>query len=171
MAVEVEGSKYTFHPESDFSHNPLHDLESLWWVGVWFLLCHYRPPHRFEDKVQRHVKVVKAVAESLFNNGTNILNRHNALLRSDILATSNPKSFPKTVQYLAVVVHTFRTQLVEYYKNYKPHDRSFFTPDIYRRCGDLFETTMKSLRDDDTELWPLDHIEKHMTYLQKKSGK
>ena len=170
MAVEVESSKYTFHPESDFSQNPLHDLESLWWVGVWFLLCHYRPTH-LEDKVQRHIKVVKAVAQSLFNNGANTLNRHNALLRSDILATSNARSFPKTVQYLAVVVNRFRAQLVEYYKNYKPHDRSFFTPDIHRRCGDLFETTMESLRDDNTELWPLDHIERYVTYLQQRSGK
>jgi len=169
MAVEVQSSKYMFYPKSDFSHNPLHDLESLWWVGGWFLLCHYRPIHRLEDKVQTHIKVVKGVGESLFNNGANILNRHNALLRSDILATSDPRSFPKTVQYLAVVVNRFRAQLLEHYENYKPHDRSFFTPDIHRRCGDLLERAMELLRDDNTELWPMDCIEQHVTDLQEGS--
>jgi hypothetical protein len=42
-------------------HNPLHDLESLWWVGVWFLLCHYQSkPSKLRDiTVQQHVEVVK----------------------------------------------------------------------------------------------------------------
>ena len=173
MAVEVQSSGYIYYPESDFSHNPLHDLESLWWVGVWFLLYHYKPASNLlDDIVQRHLKLIKTAAQSLFNNGANLPNsRRQALIRQDTLAASNPRSFPTTVQYLVVVVHKFRAQLVEYYKNYEPHDRSFFTPDIHRQCGALFERAMESLKNDNTELWPLDHIEQRVSYLQEKSGK
>ena len=159
MAVEVESSGYIYYPRSNpsFSHNPLHDLESLWWVGVWFLLYHYKPASNLLDNiVQRHLRLIKMAAQSLFNNGANLSNRHQALISQDILTTSNPRSFPKAVQHLVVVAHRFRAQLVEYYKNYKPHDRSFFTPDIHCQCGELFERAMESLKNDNTELWLLD---------------
>ena len=45
MAVEVDSGAYMNQADGDFSHNPLHDLESLWWV---ILLCHYKPS-RFQD--------------------------------------------------------------------------------------------------------------------------
>jgi hypothetical protein len=52
MSVEIESLSYHYQPpfpqdDSDpgpddppFRYNPLHDIESIWWVGVWFLFCH-----------------------------------------------------------------------------------------------------------------------------------
>jgi hypothetical protein len=41
MAVEVLNMAYLFIPHGlpvyDFRVNPLHDLESIWWIGMWFL--------------------------------------------------------------------------------------------------------------------------------------
>ena len=58
MSVEAESRKYFFEPQpafnfamksipalSDFGkprvfhYNPLHDIESTWWVGVWTITC------------------------------------------------------------------------------------------------------------------------------------
>ncbi len=42
MSGEVARGRYTDRPEhKNFLHNPIHDLESLWWVGVWCLMWHY----------------------------------------------------------------------------------------------------------------------------------
>jgi len=58
MSVEIESLEYRYRPAlppnvSDdpcvriepilpptFRYNPLHDIESIWWVGVWFLFSH-----------------------------------------------------------------------------------------------------------------------------------
>jgi hypothetical protein len=69
MAVEVELSLHIFYPKSNFHQNPLHDLESLWWVGVWFVFWHYKPSNLMDDTVQEHMKLVKKVGQTLFNNG------------------------------------------------------------------------------------------------------
>jgi hypothetical protein len=66
MAVEVEAGAY-INQAGVLSHNPLHDLESLWWVGVWYLLCHYQPGNPRDITVQQHIKVVKKYGETLFN--------------------------------------------------------------------------------------------------------
>lgn len=42
MAGEVIRGQYTHQPAfKGFAHNPIHDLESLWWVGVWCMMRHY----------------------------------------------------------------------------------------------------------------------------------
>ena len=47
MSGEVACGKYTYRPQHKiFLHNPVHDLESLWWVGVWCLMWHYPVPGR-----------------------------------------------------------------------------------------------------------------------------
>ncbi|KAF8811221.1 hypothetical protein BYT27DRAFT_7252939 [Phlegmacium glaucopus] len=167
MSVEVEDLWHMFHPMSKFSHNPLHDLESLWWIGVWFLLCHYKASNLRDVNVQRHIKVVKRFGQILFSNGADRLSRRAALTHSTLLTDSDPLCFPKSVQYLVVVLEKFRAQLMTYYKDYKPkepQDRSFFTPDVHRKCDVLFENVMESLRNDETELWPWRHIETPTTY-------
>ena len=47
MAMEVSVRSYFLHPSQDaelancpLKYNPLHDLESLWWVAVWTLFVH-----------------------------------------------------------------------------------------------------------------------------------
>ena len=172
MAVEVEVGAYlnqTYMSQVDgvFSHNPLHDLESLWWVGVWFLLCHYQPNRLANITVQNHVKVVKKYGETLFNNrrGINRLSRRHALTGPLLLTDIQPRSFPTANQHLIVLLNSFRNQLVAHYKRYKPkpkapQNRSFFNPDLHREYGDVVEEAKKELRNDETELWPFGYIEK-----------
>ena len=154
-----------------FSHNPLHDLESLWWVGVWFLLCHYQPSKLGVDTVQQHAKVIKKFSQTLFNNQFDHLSRCHALTGSTLLTNTKPKSFSHAVQYLVIVLNKSRAQLVTYYESHKPkesQDRSFFTPDVHRKLGDIFEDGLKALGNDQSGLWPLDSIEARITYLNAK---
>ena len=171
MAVEVEAGAYMNQLGGVFSHNPLHDLESFWWVGFWFPLCHYRPGKVGDITVQKHIKVVKRFGETLFDNRTDPLSRPHALVGSALLANTKPLSFPRAIQHLIVMLNMFRGQLVTYYGIYKPkeyQDRSFFIPDVHSRFGDVFEDAMKGLMNDQTELWPLDHIENHIAFLNTK---
>ena len=176
MAVEVELGAYLTQPYMKFfSHNPLHDLESLWWVGVWFLLCHYPPSDLRDITVQDHIKVVKNFGWTLFNNGIDPISRRRTVLGSYLLAKIQPLSFPKAVQHLIVLLHLFREQLVAHYELYKPtmtsQDLSFFNPDIHRKYGDLVEKAIKKLRDDETALWLIGHIEKSIAVLDADSEK
>ena len=155
MAVEVEAGAYLNQLHMGrvvvFSHNPLHDLESLWWVGVWFLLCHYRPNNVGDNSVQHHVKVVKKFGATLFNKG-DFSSRRCALIGSALLDKLN----------------MFRGHLLTYYKSYEPkesQDRSFFVPHVHRKFGVVFEDAVQKLRNDQTKLWPLDDIEERITYL------
>jgi hypothetical protein len=158
MAVEMELGAYLTHL-GVFSHNPLHDPESLWWVGIWFLLCHYKPSRLEVDTVQEHVQVVKQYSQTLFNNHTDPLRRRFALADDLVLlANTFPHSFPRAVQYLFVVLNKFRAQLVTYYETYKPSgipNWSFFTPDVHRGFADIVERGIKALRNDESDpgLW------------------
>ena len=142
MAVEAEAGAYLNKPYLYqlgvfFSHNPLHDLESLWWVGLWFLLCHYKPPKT--GTVPKHIKVVKKFSESLFNNLSDALSRRHTLTGSTLFANTKPSSFPDGVKYFIVILEMYREQLVGCYESYKPkatQDRSFFIPNVHGKFGD-----------------------------------
>ena len=171
MAVEVEAGAYMNYARGVFSYNPLHDLESVWWVGVWFLLCHYEPSNLLNIKVQQHMKVVKDYSENLFNNRIDPLDRRKALTSSTLLGSIHPRSFSWAVKELTALLDVFRDELVTYYEIYKPmvsQDRSFFIPDLHRKFGDVVETAMKVLENDNTELWLFHHILKHTDYLNSK---
>ena len=45
-------------------------------------------------------------------------------------------------------------------------DLSFFKfiPDLHRKYGGIVEKAMKGVKDDQTELLPLDHVEKQIAY-------
>ena len=155
-----------------FSHNPLHDLESLWWVGVWFLLCHYPPSNLRDTTVQNHIKVVKNFGWTLFNNGIDPISRRRTVLKSDLLVKIHPRSFPKTFQPLIVLLHLFREQLVAHYSLYKPtmtsQDLSFFNPGIHRKYGDLVKRAINKLNDDKTALLLFVEIDKSISYINSK---
>jgi hypothetical protein len=175
MAVEVEAGAYMNQVGGIFLHNSLHDLESLWWVGVWFLLCHYKSSGFRDSTVQRHIEIVKTFGETLFNNRIYALNRRHALTGavpgSALLTNIEPLSYPKSVQYLVVALDEFREQLVAYYTKYKPkasQDRSFFISDVHREFRDVFEVAIKGLTDDQTSLWPLDHIQAQIIFFNGK---
>ena len=167
MAVEVDAGAYMNQP-GEFSHNPLHDLESLWWVGVWFLLCHYQPGNLRNITVQDHMTVVKEYSETLFNNRDNHISRRRALIGPDILVNIEPRSFVVAIQHLIVLLDSFRDQLFTNYTRYKPtpsQDRSFFNPDLHRQFANLVEAAIEELKDDKTVLWPMDHVEKQIALL------
>ena len=172
MAVEVELGAYIYDPHCEvFSHNPLHDIESLWWVGIWFLLCHYEHSIFGVGAVQKHVKVVKKFSQTLFNNRTDSLRRSALTGKSVLLANANPRHFPSPMQRLLLMLDNFRVQLITYYITYKPsetRDRSFFTPDVHREFADIVEQGIKASRNDDCVLWPMDYIETHITSLNAK---
>ena len=167
MAVEVEAGAY-INQAGVLSHNPLHDLESLWWVGVWFLLCHYQPRKMLDVDVQQHIEVIKKYGQNLFNNRVNTLSRRHALTGPDLLANIEPLSFSVAVQHLTLFLDFFRDQLVENYKLYKPkmtsEDWSFFNPDLHRKFARLVENVMKELGNDESELWLVGHIEKNIAF-------
>ena len=169
--MAVENGKY-LHQVGVFSHNPLHDLESLWWVGVWSLLLHYSPSKVGNSTVQEHVALIKSFGEALFNKRSDFFSRRQALTSSDLLVVKiMPSFFPLAVQHFIVALDEFRDQLVTYYEVYKPkasRDRLFFVPDVHRKFGDEFEDAMKEVGNDESEVWPLDHIEEHIIYLNSK---
>jgi hypothetical protein len=169
MAVEVDAGAYMNQP-GEFSHNPLHDLESLWWVGVWFSLCHYQPGNLRNITVQKHIKVVKKYGETIFN-CDNHVSRRRALIGPDILANIRPRSFVVAIQHLVVLLNSFRDQLFTNYTRYKPtpsQDRSFFNPDLHRKFANLVEEAFNELKNDKTVLWPMDHVEKRIVYYNAK---
>ncbi|KAI6154649.1 hypothetical protein BKA82DRAFT_1005590 [Pisolithus tinctorius] len=63
MACEVEGQKYLFKPPGYFDEvysrppfrfNPLHDMESLWWIQTWTLYYHVDQPHSQRSSEQEN---------------------------------------------------------------------------------------------------------------------
>ena len=170
----MEAGAYMNHFSVVFSHNPLHDLESLWWVGVWFLLCHYCPNKVGEKIVQLHIYVIKNFGATLFDH-RDPLSRRRALIGSAILEQIRPQLFPSAIQYFIYKLNVFRDHLFTYYKSYIPkesqlEDLSFFVLDVHRKFEDVFEGAVERLRisNDRTELWPLDDIEERITRLSTK---
>ena len=171
----METGAYMNQPEIEvFSHNPLHDIESVWWVGLWFLLCHYQPRNLLEKGVQRHIKVVKNYGETLFNDRFDPLSRRRALTGTNVLGNIEPEFFSNAVQHLIFLLDEFRVGLFKYYRSYNPtasQDRSFFNPDLHRKFSDVIEEAMEDLKNDETELWLLQHISNETDYLTKKLKK
>ena len=172
MAVEAATGAYFCHFREVFSHNPLHDIESVWWVCVWYLLCHYHwQPSDLQDvTVQRHIKVVKTYGETLFNS-FDPHSRRRALTGPAILANINPGYFPVAVQHFILLLDLFRDQLVTYYSIYNPtasQDRSFFIPDLHCKFSDIVEDAKKEIRNDETGLWLFHHVEEHIPYSNSR---
>ena len=173
MAVEVEAGAY-INQAGVLSHNPLHDLESLWWVGVWFLLCHYEPSNIRDITVQKHFEVVKKYGETLFNNrrGDNPLSRRHALTDTALLATIKPRSFPIGVQHFILLLDLFRDQLVVQYGKYKPtttsQDLSFFYPEVHLIFAGIVDKIMKEIGNDESELWLVGLIEKNIAFYNSQ---
>ena len=155
----MESGGYTVsHIDGIFSHNPLHDLESFWWVGLWLLFCHYDSSNLEADFVQKHIRVVANVGYTLF--GVNRSSRRDAFIHPDHLASSHPRKLPEAVKFLFVLLFKFRERLFSYYENYRPkesQDRSFFTSGVHDTCDDFSKEAIKSLTDakDETKFWPI----------------
>lgn len=69
MAGEVARGQYTHQPNfKPFAHNPVHDLESLWWVVVWCMIWHYPVPEdsALPEAKHNHVAQMKEHGMKLF---------------------------------------------------------------------------------------------------------
>ena len=121
--------------------------------------------------MQTHVKVVKKFSQTLFNNRTDSLRRSVLTGKSALLANAKPQDSPPPVFPLFVVLSEFRAQLVTYYESYQPReprDRSFFTPDVHREFANIVEHNIMVLRNNQSELLPLNHIEDRIAFLNAK---
>lgn len=63
MAGEVARGKYTHRLDfKRFAHNIIHDLESLWWIGVWCMMWHYPVPDDAEFDPSKRAHVTRMIA-------------------------------------------------------------------------------------------------------------
>ncbi|KJA23921.1 hypothetical protein HYPSUDRAFT_86460 [Hypholoma sublateritium FD-334 SS-4] len=56
----------TLSAEGSILHNPLHDLESVWWLGVWALYCHHTLTNLHMPVVQEHANNMGTWSQTLF---------------------------------------------------------------------------------------------------------
>jgi hypothetical protein len=128
MSVEVELEKYLFVPRVNivtdikgrvtlpttrvFRYNPLHDLESLWWVALWMILNH----RDSRDEVAHSSADQQAGYARLFFPGSlrdagriEVLTIENTLC--DALHV-----LPPSFQFIAVQLEAVRRCLVDQYK-------------------------------------------------------
>lgn len=56
----------TLSVEGPISHNPLHDLESVWWLGIWALYCHHTLTDLPTQVVQEHANDMGTWSQTLF---------------------------------------------------------------------------------------------------------
>jgi hypothetical protein len=166
MSIEVAAQGFLFSPynpgfssseidrfrnstevtEIPFSHNHLHDLESLWWVAVWVVFFFYfskgtpsrdHPSFTLQD-VEEHLDL----ARILFPHSLKDINRRNAF--------QAPTSFPKICSMLSgnkkdiyAGLNVLRRLLISHYSVIEEEfpllvDPSTSNDDIYDNFTQLF---------------------------------
>ncbi|KAF9239066.1 hypothetical protein BU15DRAFT_47133 [Melanogaster broomeanus] len=161
MACEVEAQAYLFLDQvlaslSDiktappFRANPLHDLESLWWVLMWVLHYHVdsetrEPPPKQEATYQLHFP------------GLNIPEGHS---RSRSLQTVlSPDALPESFRFAVLQTDAIRWNLRKAYRvaEEEPFGPNYLDP--YLTCShqfaQLLEPLYRQLKDVDIHLVPL----------------
>ncbi|KAF8119863.1 hypothetical protein EV363DRAFT_1194704 [Boletus edulis] len=123
MACEVEGQRYLFLsdpsmlPEGDgapivpvpppFRFNPLHDLESWWWIPTWVL--HYHVDSDTQTLPPQHDTIYQCYFPGLnLAPGTT----RTGVLQSALTTSIMPKSFESTAGW----INLMRVKLVECYR-------------------------------------------------------
>ncbi|KAF8582551.1 hypothetical protein K439DRAFT_1635200 [Ramaria rubella] len=128
MSLEVEALKYLFHDDDSlvpsqirtlFHYNPLHDLESLWWIGVWMMFYH-RPTVEQNDQEQIDKEYEAAIEQykihqNIFPGFLNSASRSRTLTLSTELA-SNLDSLPNSCYKVALRLNRARRILVKAYQ-------------------------------------------------------
>ena len=120
MAVEVAIEKYYFTPEpseavmdqlvigptqeAPFVYNPLHDIESLWWVLLWVVLCKVpskRPPDD-QDMIRNYCNNVLQVFPQRLGEG-----------QRGILIKLHPLTFARDfTEYMMPAMHSYLGRLL-----------------------------------------------------------
>lgn len=162
MAVEINDRRYIMNPHIPV-HNPLHDLESVWWIGVWSLFCHYSPHASLADpEILKHIKYLQLVKHHLFTSCSENHARtrlEQAMADGQFAHLSSPL-FSKPLQCFYLSLEQMRAELYGRMSTLEakfPIDISFFErPGFFTTISNLFEQV--TCQDTDENLWPLDLI-------------
>ena len=131
-----------------FSHNHLHDLESLWWVAVWevFNNCFSEGTTRRDRFTLQDVKDQLGLAEKLFPPVPNNTARQNGFkITKSFRKTCN--QLPHDKKVACISLNVLRKHLIRHYKaieaGYPLINPNASTDDIYDAFTQSF-TTLKS---------------------------
>lgn len=130
-------------------YNPLHDLESLWLIGVWFTFCHYTARALNEADTSRMKKVIQSIhnlGNSLFategrSSMPNKENRVSALtVGLPFLAEefeAHGVYFPVGVAEFCVILENLRQKLYDHSISCHPLKLSYFYTPSFTLYDDL----------------------------------
>ncbi len=113
MSGEVARGKYTYRPlHKVFLHNPVHDLESLWWVGVWCLMWHYPVSGRqlVDPAKKKHTDRMKEHGIKLFPSYHSPGNdrRIDEIHHPTKYSTRSPSQYPNEIKAMLSRMDLFR---------------------------------------------------------------
>ncbi|KJA13397.1 hypothetical protein HYPSUDRAFT_92767 [Hypholoma sublateritium FD-334 SS-4] len=164
MAVEVLNRRCLWNIRFFAIHNPLHDLESLWWVGVWCLVCHYSPNAALNTpEIREHITQLQMTKHRLFSSCADPLKRTRMehVIAGRFASLASPQ-FSKPLQNFYLVLERIRAELSDRLRAVEsrfPIDIGYFErPDFFTTIQDLLATGDN--KDVDEILWPLDIIQK-----------
>ena len=164
MAVELLSSRCIWNMRFFAIHNPLHDLESLWWVGVWYLFCHYSPHAALNSpEIRGHIKQLQTIKHRLFSSCADpfIYTRMEHVIAGGF-AKLPSAPFSRPFQDFFMALERMRAELSDRLRAVEtnfPIDIGFFErPDFFTTIHDLVphgdNPGMEEI------LWPLEAIRK-----------
>ena len=144
--------------------NPLHDMESIWWIGVWALFCHYSPNAALLDSaVVDHIDRVREIGETIFPDVPNPLSdmRMRAdQVMEDCFSRYPWEGFTPPLQSFYRVLEHLRAELCSRLESSQaelPVDIAHFTdPDLHNNFLRLFAALNNTAEDEN--LWTMDAI-------------
>ncbi|EGO04175.1 hypothetical protein SERLA73DRAFT_67889 [Serpula lacrymans var. lacrymans S7.3] len=122
MAVEVEAQRYNFKPSladpladaptsrSAFRYNPLHDLESMWWIGVWMIFNH-RDIEEMEDNIKEQIQQTQILFPEVLGGSTG----RGLVLKTEDWLVECLWCLPRSFRGPVVCLSTIRKILVDHY--------------------------------------------------------
>lgn len=164
MAVEVLNSRCLWNIRFFAIHNPLHDLESLWWVGVWCLVCHYSPNAALDTpEIREHIKQLQMTKHRLFSSCADPFKyTRMEYVIAGRFANLASTQFSEPLQNFYLILERMRAELSDRLRAVEtrfPIDIGYFEkPDFFNTIHDLLATGDNT--DVDEILWPLDTIQK-----------
>jgi len=127
MSSEVAHGSYLFGPhrayvhKPPFLHNPLHDLESLWWILVWFLFLKVARQPKEEGFIPSNTQVnfQSMSAQEFFPSRATLWPtcRHPAVWSKALFSQYVERSFPKYVAMYGFHLANITDVLVKAYRD------------------------------------------------------
>lgn len=146
--VSVESSEESLSKSTDssrpqFNYNPLHDLESLWWLVTYYVLEWAKkdtPQHPTDPRERKRIAEQHALAARLFDQ---YADRRKAIRESGEFASSL-RSLPGTVRRAGEALEQWRLQLVACYINSERDTEAVLNTDFVG-LHDSFIATMNAI--------------------------